>query len=125
MAGIRLIPLKGLNLDNSPQFVQAEQARFIKNLYYSLGDVAAAGDTQGAQTGQMKPIPSNYVYCPLNIPSGENIVIGTRTFKEVTELYVWVWNSLGNHFIFRVNGISVTAEVIKIDPCFNFTLDPK
>lgn len=124
-SGQRLIPLNGLNLDVAPQYLKATQARYVKNLYYQLSDLGEAGTDNGAETGVLKPLPSNEIYCPLNLPEGDNYVIGTFSSKETKELYVCAYNSLSNHCIFRVNGLTATGEIIKVDPCFNFQLNPK
>lgn len=123
--GQKLIPLGGMNLDVAPQYLKATQARYIKNLYYELSDLGEAGNEQGANTGVLKPLPSNEIYCPISLPEGDNHVIGTLPSRETNELYVLSYNSLKNHCIFRVNGLSATGEIIKIDKCFNFQLNPK
>src|ERR1035437_270656 len=124
-SGTKLIPLDGLNLDVAPQYLKATQARFIKNLYYQLSDLGDAGTTQGANTGVLKPLPSNEIYCPITLPLGDNHVIGTLPSRETNELYVAVYNSEGNHLWFVVDGIAETCTIIKIDPCFDFKLEPK
>lgn len=123
--GVKLIPLDGMNLDVAPQYLKATQARFIKNLYYQLSDLGDAGTTQGANTGVLKPLPSNEIYCPISLPEGNNHVIGTLPSRETNELYVLVYNSEKNHLVFVINGVAATCTIIKIDPCFNFQLEPQ
>ena len=123
--GVKLIPIKGINTDLAFQYMQPNQAYFIKNLYYSLSDEAEAGTGESAREGLMKPTEGNALYCPLTLPDGENIVIGTLSSKETSSVYVWVWNSNNQHTIFRINGVKQTAEIVKTDPNFNFQLDPK
>lgn len=123
--GQRLIPLNGINLDVAPQYLKETQARFIKNLYYQLSDLGDAATDQGANAGVLKPLPSNELYCPVDLPKGDNHVIGTLPSSETSELYVFVYNSLSNHSIFRINGLTRTADVAAPNPCFNFQLQPQ
>jgi hypothetical protein len=123
--GQRLIPIDGLNLDVAPQYLKATQAKFIKNLYYQLSDLGDAGTDQGANTGVLKPLPSNELYCPIALPEGDNHVIGCYPSRETNELYVWCYNSLSNHCIFRINGLTATADVGVANPCFGFRLVPE
>ncbi|MEO7048934.1 MAG: hypothetical protein ABI091_26765 [Ferruginibacter sp.] len=123
--GQKLIYLDGLQLDVAPQFMKDTQARYVKNLWSQLTDLGEAGTSNGAQAGVLKPLPSNEIYCPLQLPSGDNHAIGSFPSTETKELYVLVFNSFNNHTIFRIDGINSTCEIVKIDPCFNFKLDPK
>jgi len=123
--GVKLLPLAGINLDVANAYLQTNQARFIKNLYYQLNDTAQSGNVDGSETGKMKPVESNAIYCPFALPAGDNIVIGTYPSRETKELYVFVYNSLSNHTIFRINGSTQTADVTKPNPCFNFQLSPE
>lgn len=123
--GIKLIPLNGINLDVANAYLQPNQARYIKNLYYQLSDVAEAGTAENSETGKLKPIESNAIYCPFELPNGVNSVIGTYPSRETTELYVFVHNSLEDHFIFRLNGTLQTADVSAPNPCYNFQLSPE
>lgn len=123
--GVKLIPLDGINLDVAPQYLKATQARYVKNLYYQLSDLGDAGTTTGANTGVLKPLPSTELYAPIALPAGDNFVIGTLSSCETDELYVFVYNSLSNHIIFRINGVSQTIDVGAPNPCFNFQLLPE
>ncbi len=123
--GVKLIPLNGLNLDVANAYLQPNQARFIKNLYYQLSDTAEAGTQENSETGKLKPIESNALYCPFELPNGTNTVIGTYPSRETNELYVFVHNSLKNHFLFRLNGSTQTADVTAPNDCYNFQLSPE
>lgn len=122
--GIKLVPLRGINTDLAAQYRKTDQAYFIKNLYYFLGDFGEAGTPKGTNLGTLKPLQSNEIYCPVKLPEGDNFVIGTFPSKELSELYVWVYNSLSNHSIFRINGNSFTSDVV-VSPCFDFELKPE
>src|SRR5580765_6581316 len=105
--------------------MKQHMARFIKNLYYVLTDNAQAITTQGTQLGVLKPLQANEVYCPITLPKGDNWSIGTLPVRSTKELYVWVYNSEGNHCIFRINGDKKSCTIVKIDPCFDFKLSPE
>ena len=125
MAGEKLIPLK-CNTDLAAQYFQKEYARYIKNLSSSIG---ATNEYEGIEEGQnqgvQKPLQSNEIYTIVDLPQGDNHVVGAKGFPEVNEVYVWVHNSFDNHCIYRLNGDTQTADIIKIDPCFKFILSPE
>lgn len=123
--GQKLICLSGVNTDLANQKMQPTQARFLKNLYYELTDTAESGTNKGANTGVMKPVESNAIYCPVSLPQGDNHVIGTYPSTETNELYVWVYNSQSNHCIFKINGIGKSAQIVYQGSCLNFKLQPE
>lgn len=114
-----------MNLDVAPQYLKPTQARFVKNLYYQLTDFGDAQDSKGSNTGVQKPLTSNEIYYPYTLPSGNNHVIGVLPSIQTSELYVFVYNSLSNHFIFRVNGDQRTIDALAPSSCFNFQLKPE
>ena len=127
MASQKGIPIK-CNTDLSPDYFDEFTAVFIKNLSTYIGannEIGAA--TAGQNVAVLKPLQANEIYCNLaNEPDpGQNICVGAKGFPQVNRVYVWVWNPNGNHFIYRINGDTRTCEMVKIDPCFNFQLDPK
>lgn len=123
--GQRLICLDGMNLDVAPEYLKETQARFVKNLYYQLSDFGDAQDQNGANLGVQKPLVSNEIYYPYTLPAGVSSVIGTLSSRQTSELYVFVYNTLSNHFIFRVNGDQRTIDALAPSPCFNFQMNPK
>lgn len=112
--GQKFIPLKGINTDLAPQFVEAERARYIKNLYYSLSDEAEGGSANGSEEGLMKPLEGNVLYSPITLPKGENRLNGYYSSRETSELYCAVWNSNNVHTLYRINGKSATVDVIYV-----------
>lgn len=124
-SGQKLVCLNGLNLDVAPEYMNNTQARYVKNLYYQLSDFGDADTGRGKNTGKLKPLPSNVLYAPFDLPDGDNHVIGTCPSRETNELYVFVCNTKSNHFIFRINGLTDTIDVGVQNSCFNFQLNPK
>ena len=122
---IKFLPLGGINTDLSNQLMKSNLARFIKNLTYLVTDNQSADTAQGTEQGVMKPLQSPELYCPIQLPDGENYCIGTCTSKTSGNLFVFVWNGYENHTIFYVNGKKQQCQIVKIDKCFNFILDPR
>lgn len=121
----KIIPLK-INLDLSSNYFDDFTARFIKNLSSYVGANNEIGsNTSGENIAVLKPLQSNEIYAPISLPDGDNIVIGARGFALVNRVYVFVYNSEGNHLIYRINGSDRTCEIVKVDTLFNFQLDPK
>jgi hypothetical protein len=121
----KIIALK-CNLDLSANYFDEFTARFIKNLSSYVGANNEIGsNTSGENIAVLKPLQSNEIYAPISLPDGDNIVIGARGFALVNRVYVFVYNSEGNHLIYRINGSDRTCEIVKVDTLFNFQLDPK
>lgn len=124
--GQKYIPYRGVNTDISNQLMQNDQARFIKNLVYSLDDAAIASDSKGSQTGVFKPLQSNALYIDdLVLPDGYNQTIGYLSSKETKEVYVFVYNSEGNHLIYKLNGYNQTYNIVYHGSELNFILQPE
>ncbi len=125
----KVLPFK-VNCDLSENYFDAYTAKFIKNLTATVGASDINGEAKaGANIAKQKPLQSNEIYCTLaNIPEGENFAIHAKGFSQVNRVYVWVWNSLGSNFIYRINGDTRTCEMVYLDKdaaCLPFTLDPK
>lgn len=121
----KLIPTK-VNTDLSANYFDEFTARIIKNLTSYVGATNEyEGITEGQNISVLKPLQANELYAPVQLPAGTNYCIGAKGFAQVNRIYVWVWNSNCNHLIYRINGDTRTVEIVKIDPCFNFQLDPK
>lgn len=124
-AGQKLVPLQGMQLDAANQFMTPLQARYIKNLVYELSDLSEAGSAPGAQSGVMKPLESNALYCIIDLPAGDNYVNGVFPSRNTNELYVWVWNSNADHSIFRINGLTQSADVLYVGSCIGLINVPE
>src|SRR5690348_16653602 len=120
--GQKLIPTK-INLDIADGKMPPDTARFLKGLtlYITSNNQKLK---EGQNEGVAKPFQSNQVYYNLILPEGENYQIGSFTSKETSEVFQWYWNSLGNHWIARINGASQTIDKV-INPYFNFQYKPE
>lgn len=113
-----------INTDIAPEYIKDGIVRFIKNLTLKKG---ANGYPEGLGQNEekLKPLQANEIYAPINLPNGTNYAIGGKWFDTTNEAYIFVWNSENNHFIYRINCYNATAEMVKINPDFNFQLQPE
>lgn len=128
MNGQKYFPINGLNRDISNQLLPPTQARFIKNLVYSLDDAAIASQGKGASEGTFKPLQSTIAYFTnLILPGNEedNARIGYLTSKETREVFVFVYNKNSQHLIYKINGYDGTYNIIFQGPQLGFTLNPE
>lgn len=124
--GEKIIPLSGVNTDLHESLMPPNLARFIKNLVYEVTDTATAGGSKGSQTGVFKPYQSNVQYIDAFVlPAGDNQVIGAFSFRQLRQVYVFLYNSNANHQIYRLNGEDQTYNVVYQGSCLNFQLDPQ
>ncbi len=98
----------GVTFDIDPTLVPSDKAFFLKGIETDW--VINGGQGQNAK--QLKPSESNYLYCSVDLPAGENMLIGYHYFGEANEGYAVVHNSNGYHLIYRIRGIDQTAEVV-------------
>lgn len=104
--GQKLIPLSA-NLDTSPLYLKDTEAFFIKGV---RADWQNKSDSSNEM--EIKPIQGNYVYCSIELPEGENKVIGTYEYIEGVEGYVVLFNSNGNHLIYRIRTNGEPCEIV-------------
>src|SRR5438105_5633886 len=122
----KIIPLSGINVDVHESLMQPNLARFIKNLVYEISDTATSTTSKGGQTGVFKPCQSNARYIEnLVLPAGYNQSVGTFPFKDTKQVFVFIYNSNGNHTIYRLNGSDQTFDIVYQWPQLNFQLHPE
>lgn len=120
----RIIP-EFVNVDLDDSLMPSNAARYIKNLAYSFEDTADAQEGKG-KTGVYKPIQSVEEYLPgFTLPEGNNHPIGQKNSKETNEVFVFVYNTLGNHSIYRINGRDASIDMVYKGIALNFQLDPQ
>lgn len=125
MPDAKLIPVK-CNLDLGPEYIDEHTARFMKGLTPFVGTVDSAGNVlEGENEIKLKPNQSNELYVNIPVPAGDNFLVGARGFPESNEIYCAVYNSNNDHFWYRLNCLTRTFDIIKIDSCFNFQKDPR
>lgn len=121
----KIIPYKGVELDNHELNVDEMCATYIKNLVHDLNDNNRISRDEGSNAYVWTPLELTERYCNLELPAGTNYVVGFHYFKEANQGFVFAYNNNNNHFIYRIKGNTGDCEMIVIDPCFNFQLDPK
>ncbi len=112
-------PIEGINVDIAAKYLKNTQVRYALNLERSFNNDAAGllGNNANVSTPAHGNLPITYPQ-----PAGDNLRIGEYYSKVTNELYVWVYNSLSNHHIYRVNADN-TVNVLLVDPKLNFSAD--
>jgi hypothetical protein len=106
-------------LDSSQKYLDAESAFYLLNCERYL---TINGQKRGT-LGKTGPIAANYVACDMQQPGGENYAVQSYYSKETNELYSWVYNTNGVHYIQRING-SGECEVVYHGPCLQLSAEP-
>lgn len=123
--GLPILPVS-VNTNVTSQLLPPNVARFIKNLTNKKGANGTETTSIGLNEDILKPLQANELYGQLNnVPLGTNYVIGARWWDTVNEVYVWCWNSKGNHFVYRIRCYDGVVEMVKVDKNFNFKLNPE
>ena len=112
--GQHLIPM-GIDFDTSPLYIKSDKAYFMKGIESGWSMVGG----EGQNAAELKPAESNTLYCSVNMPDGDNTVIGYYYYSEGNEGYIIVHNSKGFHFIYRLRGNDATCELV-YNFCQNF-----
>lgn len=102
--GQKFIPI-GIDFDSSELYIKTDKAFFMKGLSMDWVD-------NGQNEFELKPIESNYLYCSIELPDGENTCIGSYMYVEGKECYIVVHNSNGFHLIYRIKGETDNCEVV-------------
>lgn len=124
--GEKIIPLRGVNTDLHESLMPPDLATFIKNLVYEVTDTADAGATRGSQTGVFKPCESNGVYVEdFALPAGFNQCIGAFAFRELRQVFAFIYNDQADHTVYRINGSNQTIDIVYQGSCLNFQLNPQ
>lgn len=122
----RYIPLEGVNVDLAAPLLPSTKAVFIKNLVYALSDSSDSTKSKGSDTGLFKTYQSNQPYIKdFVLPGGDNYCIGALSSKETRQVFAWIYNSLGNHTLYVLNGYDQTMNVLLQGPQLNLQLNPE
>lgn len=121
----KVTPIKGVDYDNAPAYIEELRAIFMKNITSNVNDNPGSSTKEGSNQYSFTPLEMNKTYCNLTLPAGTNYVVGFGYFIAVNQAYVCVWNSNNNHFIYRIKGNNGTCEIVYKNACLNFQLVPK
>lgn len=106
-------------MDKDLKDLSPEEAFYLLNHERYLN---ADGSINGS-LGKTTPYIANYLACDMQKPVGENYRVGTYYSRKTNELYWFVYNSNGIHYIQRMNG-SGECEVVYYG-CLNLSASPK
>jgi hypothetical protein len=104
--GFELKASKGIDLDTDELSISAQHAVMIKNMSrYAKDNPANQQGSEGNNANCFTPNEGSQIIGAIpGAPAGEHWCIGFREDKELNEGYVFCFNTLGNHFIYRTNG---------------------
>lgn len=119
------IPILGLDLDSDQLRIKQNKARYLKNLLFNSNRNTESGSGEGENFGVLTPLESNSnLIGDIVMPEGLNYVCGYKESRETNEGFVFVYNSLGNHFIYSISGKDGSSQVIYQNSLLNFVYDP-
>lgn len=124
--GRKALPIK-INLDKDSKDMQPNEARYIKNMTPYMGmNGQYDGVTQGFNMNRLKSLQANELYLLISqlAIDSENKVIGRLISKETNSVFVFVYNSAGNHLIYRING-DRTYNIVYKGPLLKFVKRPE
>lgn len=110
----------GVDMDTDQSRIQDNRTTFQRNLAYDVNKNASAPGGEGANYGVLTPYEGSSPLTGIEFPEGSNYCIGTYESKETNEAYVFVWNSNGAHFIYRINGDATAQIVYNVGTCLEF-----
>lgn len=109
-----------MNLDKSRKLLSETECFFLLNHERAINKT---GDKSGI-LGQTTPLVANQPACEMELPDGENYAVQSYYSKLTNELYSWVYNSNGVHYIQRINGDG-TCEVVYHGSCLQLSAEPQ
>jgi hypothetical protein len=124
--GFQLRADRGIDMDTDELSKSIRHAAFIKNMSrYAKDNPAVQQGSEGDNANAFTPNEAHQLLGPIpGAPAGDNYCCGFKEDPELNEAYVFVFNTRGDHFIYRINGDG-TMQMVKVDRDFNFQLDPR
>lgn len=107
--------LFGMDQDSDDRFIQPGFTR--KNLNVRVGSSVSDGNGTGENISGNTLIPN------LDLPLGDNKVIGSYWYKKKDLNYFFVWNENGNHGIYEYNHVSSHVSTVMIAEVLGFSED--
>lgn len=111
-------PLR-VNMDKSPKKLGRDEAWYLLNHERALNP----DGTKRGTLGKGSPMVANYPACDMEQPAGENYRVGHYNSKLTNELYSWIYNNNGVHYVQRINGDGECQIVYH--GCLRLNADPK
>ena len=106
---------KGMDFDSEERFIQDGYTR--KNINVRMGT------PESNSTGVAFNVLGNTLIPNVDLPSGENIVIGSHWYESRDLNYYFVYNENGDHGIYEYNHVSSKITKVVISSVLNFSKD--
>lgn len=119
MSEVQINKPLSLNFDKSPSSLSETEAFFLRNHERSLNN----GNFKTGSIGDTTPVIANYKACEMNKPLGKNYAKDGYWSELTGEMYTWVYNTNGVHYIQRINS-SGECQVVYFG-CLSLSADPK
>ena len=107
--------LFGMDQDSDDRFIQPGFTR--KNLNVRVGSSVSDGNGTGENISGNTLIPN------LDLPAGDNKVIGSYWYKKKDLNYFFVWNENNQHGIYEYNHVSTHVSTVMIAEVLGFSED--
>lgn len=128
---VRVIKPFYVNTDTDAAELKANESPYIKNYRTdshrnannenNSGNGALSGSNQQVGT----PGLANIELSGIVRPDGFNKIIGSFEMQSLNECYFMNYNSNGNHGVYMLDGNTMEAKTVIIDPTLNFSLEPQ
>ena len=106
---------KGMDFDSEERFIQDGYTR--KNINVRMGT------PESNSTGVAFNVLGNTLIPNVDLPAGENTVIGSHWYESRDLNYYFVYNDQGNHGIYEYNHVSSNITTVVISSVLNFSKD--
>lgn len=107
--------LFGMDQDSDDRYIQPGFTR--KNVNVRVGSSVSDGNGTGENISGNTLIPN------LDLPAGDNKVIGSYWYKKKDLNYFFVWNENGDHGIYEYNHVSSHISTVMIAEVLGFSKD--
>ena len=105
------IPNNGMNRDDESRLIEDTESRYILNL--------RSGSSESDNVGGLENIKGT-TEVTFGLPDGENICIGSYGDQTTHSNFFFIFNSFGNHSIFRYIPESKDVRILIQDPILSF-----
>lgn len=110
-----------LNLDKSQKDLKETEAFYLLNFQ----NFVTKNQRKSGNIAKGNQLPANRPACEMEHPLGESYAVGKYFSERTNELYSWVFNSNGVHWIQRINS-SGDCEIVYNGDCpIPLSADPK
>lgn len=106
---------KGMDFDSEERFIQDGYVR--KNINVRMGT------PESNSTGVAFNVLGNTLIPNVDLPAGENTVIGSYWYESRDLNYYFVYNDQGNHGIYEYDHVPSKVTTVAISSVFNFSKD--